>query len=124
MAAMTALHASSLPGLAAGIQHMAAVQQPAGKPEPLHPQECVSHLQRSQLGLHQCDQWDPVPGLPTIRARQPCPAGPLHTPLLPSHHAHPDLCPATAMVRTQNDEFQPCVSDESYKIMVPGQLGS
>ena len=111
----------SLPGLAAGIQHMAAVQQPAGESEHLHPQERVSYLQRSQLGLHQCDQWDPVPGLPAIRARQPCPAGPLHTPVLPSHHAHPGLCPAATMVRTQNDDFQPCVSDESYKVMVPGQ---
>ncbi len=44
MAAVTALHASSLPGLAAGIQHMAAVQQPAGEPEHLHPQERVSYL--------------------------------------------------------------------------------
>ena len=93
----------SLLGLAAGIQHMAAVQQPAGESEHLHPQERVSYLQRSQLGLHQCDQWDPVPGLPAIRARQPCPAGPLHTPVLPSHHAHPGLCPAAAMVRQQND---------------------
>ena len=55
----------SLPGLAAGFQHMAAVQQPAGESEHLHPQECVSHFQRSQLCLHQCDQWTPVPGLPT-----------------------------------------------------------
>ncbi len=86
-------------GLAAGIQHLAAVQQPAGESEPLHPKERVSHLQRSQLCLHQCDQWDPVPGLPTDRACQPCPAGPLHTPVLPSHHAHPGLCPAAAVVR-------------------------
>ena len=93
----------SLLGLAAGIQRMAAVQQPAGEPEHLHPQECVRSLQRSQLCLHQCDQWDPDPGLPPIRACQPCPAGPDHTSGLPSHHAHPGLCPAAAMVRKQNN---------------------
>lgn len=114
----------SLLGVAAGIQCMAAVQQSAGEPEYLHPQERVSYLQRSQFCLHQCDQWDPVPGLPSLRACQSCPAGPVHTPILPSHHAHPGLCPAAAMVREQNDEFQSCVSAESCKAMVPSHAGS